>query len=272
MPIKYPSRSREHILIRIYTLIVIAISSIMLAGCAKPENYVYLHDIKPDKALTLQTPRPLRLKTGDRLSIMVHSRDQELADIFNLDTPGGSSTSLPQQIKTYTVDSNGNIDMPVIGNVKVKDLSRMEVQNLIRHKLLTSRLVRDPIVTVEFVDMAYYVMGDIGSGRHEIHRDVVTLIEAISESGDIAVTGRRDNILVLRTADGVQIPYEVNLLSTEALFSSPVYYLQQGDVIYVRPTAMKIDQTSVYGSAVRTPVFWIGLLNMALGLTFLLIK
>lgn len=257
---------------RIPTFMAVFVCTLLLTGCAKPENYVYINDIQPNLPIAIQEPIPLRLKTGDKLTIMVHSRDQELADIFNLNKYGENSSGFARQIIPYTVDINGNIDMPVIGSVQVKDLSRMEVQNAIRHKLLTSKLVRDPIVAVEFVDMAYYVVGDIGGGRHEINRDVVTLVEAISECGDLLVTGRRDNILVLRTTDGIQTPYEVNLLRTSDLYSSPVYYLQQGDVIYVRPTTMKIDQTSAYGSSVRTPVFWIGLLNMVLGLTFLFKK
>lgn len=253
----------------VYVLVLSCIC--ILSGCAKPENYVYINDIQPNVTLSIQEPMPLRLKIGDKLIMTVHSRDQELADIFNLMVTGPHSSD-SRGMLTYTVDHNGNIDIPVVGNMKVKGMTRMEVRDAVRHKLLTSRLVPDPVVTVEFVDMAYYVVGDIGSGRHEIKRDVVTLFEAISECGDISVTGRRDNILVLRTADGVQTPYEVNLLRTTDFYSSPVYYLQQGDVIYVRPTAMKVDQTSAYGSAVRTPVFWIGLLNMVLGLSLLLIK
>ncbi len=245
---------------------------LLLTGCAKPENYVYINDIQPNLPIAIQEPMPLRLKNGDKLTITVHSRDQELADIFNIKNSTENASGYHRQQVAYTVDDNGNIDMPVIGSVQVSGLSRLEVQNTIRHKLLTSKLVRDPIVAVEFVDMAYYVVGDIGGGRHEINRDVVTLVEAISECGDILVTGRRDNILVLRTIDGIQTPYEVNLLRTSNLYSSPVYYLQQGDVIYVRPTTMKIDQTSAYGSAVRTPIFWIGLLNMILGVAALIIK
>lgn len=252
-----------------YILILMYVG--MLCGCAKPENYIYINDIRPNMPISVQEPKPLRLKNGDKLIITVHSRDQELADIFNLISVESYNTASGGAL-SYTVDDSGNIDIPVVGNMQVKGMTRMEVRDALRHRLLTSKLIRDPVVTVEFLDMAYYVVGDIGSGRHEMHRDAVTLLEAISECGDISVTGRRDNILVLRTSDGVQTPYEVNLLRTSDLYSSPVYYLQQGDVIYVRPTAMKIDETSAYGSAVRTPVFWIGLLNMVLGISALLIK
>lgn len=238
----------------------------MLQGCAKAKDFVYVDDIKPNVSISVQQPRPIRLQVGDRLTVNVHSRDKDLVEMFNIGFDSSSGTAAGA---SYTVDENGCIEMPVIGIVHVKDLTRMELQNAIRNKLLTSRLLRDPIVNVEFVDMGYYVMGDMNAGRYPITRDHITLIEAISECGDLMLTGRRDNVLVLRTVDGRQTPYEVNITHTSDLFSSPVYYLQQNDVIYVRPTDLKIDQTSVYGSSWRTPTFWMSTISTALSLILL---
>ncbi len=228
--------------------------ALALEGCSKAKDFVYIEDIQPNITMNLQDPRPLKLQVGDHVSITVHSRDKELVEMFNMSTAGNSVANASSTY--YTVDDNGCIEMPIIGSVSVKGLTRMELQNMIRYKLLASKLLRDPIVNVDFVDMNYYVIGDMGTGKHGIERDQITLLEAIAECGDISLTGRKDNVLVLRTVDGQQTPYEVNVTNTYDLYSSPVYYLQQNDVIYVRPTDQKLDQTSLYGSQWRTPTFW----------------
>ncbi len=233
------------------SLIFLLLAS-FLQGCSKAKDFVYIEDIQPNITMNLQDPRPLRLQVGDHVAISVHSRDRELVEMFNMST-GGIATS---NSSFYTVDDNGCIEMPIIGTVSVKGMTRMELQNLIRYKLLASKLLRDPIVNVDFMDMNYFVIGDMGTGKHVIDRDQITLLQAIAECGDISMSGRKDNILVLRTVDGQQTPYEVNVTNTYDLYSSPVYYLQQNDVIYVRPTDQKLDQTSLYGSQWRTPTFW----------------
>lgn len=247
--------------------LLILLIALLLEGCSKAKDFVYIEDIQPNITMNIQDPRPLRLQVGDHLNISVHSRDKELVEMFNVGSNGNSLSRA-----AYTVDDNGCIEMPIIGSVSVKGLTRMELQNNIRYKLLASKLLRDPIVNVDFVDMSYYVIGDMGTGKHQIDRDYITLIEAIAECGDINMTGRRDNILVLRTIDGQQTPYEVNVTNTYDLYSSPVYYLQQNDVIYVRPTEQKIDQTSIYGSQWRTPTFWMGTFTSVLSLILLFTK
>ena len=244
--------------------------TLVLQGCSKAKDFVYIEDIQPNITMNIQDPRPLRLQVGDQLTIHVHSRDKELVEMFNVGVTDQGSTRANRA--TYTVDEKGCIEMPIIGSLYVKGSTRMDLQNTIRLKLLASKLLRDPIVNVEFVDMSYFVVGDMGTGKHKIERDQITLLEAIAECGDISLTGRRDNILVLRTNDGQQTPYEVNVTSTYDLYSSPVYYLQQNDVIYVRPTDQKIDQTSVYGSQWRTPTFWMSSFTSVLALITLFSK
>lgn len=237
----------------VYSSLIFLLLAFVLEGCSKAKDFVYIEDIQPNITMNLQDPRPLKLQVGDHVAISVHSRDKELVEMFNMSS-GGIATS---NSTYYTVDDNGCIEMPIIGTVPVRGLTRMQLQNSIRYKLLASKLLRDPIVNVDFMDMCYYVIGDMGTGKHNIDRDQITILEAISECGDISLTGRKDNILVLRTVDGQQTPYEVNVTNTYDLYSSPVYYLQQNDVIYVRPTDQKIDQTSIYGSQWRTPTFWL---------------
>ncbi len=234
----------------------------MLSACATGTKVTYLQDIRPDVTMKLQEPRDLRLQPGDKLSIIVHSRDLEVAQMFNLvnsDRNLQSSSSVNNEdYSLYTIDNEGNIDMPVLGPVKAQGLTRIELSNLIKYRLLAGNLLRDPVVTVEYANLSFYVAGEVNDpGLKKIERDRITLLEALSQAGDLTIQGKRDNILVIRTENGVQTPYRVDLTQTNSLYSSPAFYLQQNDYIYVEPTQVRANESKLNANTTRTPSFWI---------------
>ncbi len=242
--------------------------ALVLAACKTPKDMVYLEDIVENVSVTMQMEKKIKLQPGDKLNIIVHSRDQDLAEMFNQvntrNTGGGNGYSY------YTVDTGGKIDMPVLGLLGVEGLTRMEVAALIKYRLLSSKLLRDPTVTVEYADMGYFVMGEVNNpGRYDIDRDRITMLEGLAMAGDLTINGRRDNILVLRTADGKQTPHRVNITQTDNLYGSPVYYLQQNDVIYVEPNAMRLNQSKLNANTMRTPTFWMSASSFLLTLVTL---
>lgn len=244
---------------------------VLFSSCKTPSNVVYLQDIQPNITISLQEAKDITLKPGDKLNIMVYSRDQELVKMFNLQTMSSGSASGTSSY--YTVNKEGQIDMPILGLISVEGLTRLEVADLIKYRLLAGKLLRDPTVTVEYANMYYYVMGEVGTpGKHEIERDQITLLEALSEAGDLTIQGRRDNILVLRTVNGEQTPYRVDITKTEDLYSSPVYYLQQNDFVYVEPNTMRINQSKLNANTLRTPGFWFSTTSFVLSLILLLTR
>lgn len=163
--------------------------------------------------------------------------------------------------------------MPILGLISVEGLTRLEVADLIKYRLLAGKLLRDPTVTVEYANMYYYVMGEVGNpGKHEIEHDQITLLEALSEAGDLTIQGRRDNILVLRTVNGEQTPYRVDITQTEKLYGSPAFYLQQNDLIYVEPNTMRVNQSQLNANTLRTPGFWFSATSFVLSLILLLTR
>lgn len=250
------------------SIVILLLSTIFVCSCGDANKITLIEDIQPNISVRIQEPRPIRLQVGDRLNVNVHSRDKELVEMFNVNTSAGGG----QGGGVYTVDASGHIEMPIIGSLSVKGLTRTELQDMVKYKLLASKLVRDPIVRVEFVDLNYYTLGEAGYSPHQIDRDQITILEALSEIGGISTEGKHTNLLVLRTIDGKQTPYEVDITNTASLYSSPVYYLQQNDVIYARPTQTKINNTSLYGNQMRTPTFWFSLFNSILTLTVLFSK
>lgn len=230
----------------------------LLASCSNAAKVVYLQDLETEVPNILQETEMLTFKTGDRLNINVHSRDHELADIFNLyrryNSGGqyGGGSALP-----YTVDTEGNIDVPVLGTVHVQGMTREALATYIKNELISKELVLDPTVIVEYADLAFYVLGEVRSpGRIQIPKDQISLMEAITLAGDIQLTGRRDNVLVLRTEGGRQTPYRVDLTQKDDLYRSPVYYLQQNDIIIVEPTDVRAGQADLNANTFRTLSFW----------------
>lgn len=246
-------------------LLVLSVAGFVLVGCAASQKVVYLQDIQANIPIILQEAKSIRLQPGDQLSIIIHSRDSEIVQIFNLLDGTGAGNG---NHSLYTVDERGFIDMPVLGPIKVEGLSRLELANLVKYRLIDSRMVRDPTVTVEYANMGYYFLGE-KAGRQELTRDKVTLLEALSEAGDLPLTATRDNILVLRTENGKQTPYRVSLLSVEELYSSPVFYIQQNDIIYIEPILSKRGQANVHGNMLYTYGFWTSLASTVISLILL---
>ena len=244
----------------------------LLVGCNTTKNIAYLQDIQPEIPIEVQEPAKIKIKVNDKLSIRVYSRDKEMMQLFNISQGEVSGPTYGQgstHVTSYTVDESGKIDMPILGLI----MTRLELANSIKYRLVSGNLVRDPIVTVEFASLAYSVLGEVGHpGKHYITTDQLTLLEGLAEAGDLTITGRRDNVLVLRTENGKQIPYRVNLTKTSDLYASPVYYLQQDDIIYVEPNTTKANQSDVNANLMRTPGFWISTVTALISLSLLIKK
>lgn len=256
---------------KVFVPLIFICQLIFFSSCKTSSKVVYLQDIQPNITIALQEIKEITLKPGDKLDIVVYSRDQELVKMFNLQSMSEGNASGKESY--YTVNKEGQIDMPILGLISVEGLTRLEVADLIKYRLLAGKLLRDPTVTVEYANMYYYVMGEVGSpGKHEIEKDQITLLEALSEAGDLTIQGRRDNILVLRTVNGEQTPYRVDITQTENLYSSPVYYLQQNDLVYVEPNTMRINQSQLNANTLRTPGFWFSTTSFVLSLILLLTR
>jgi polysaccharide export outer membrane protein len=212
----------------------------------------------------------ITVRAGDRISIVVNSKDPLLADLFNLPIVAhrvgqsqASSHNQSQQVSIYTVDSKGNIDFPVLGKIHIEGMSREKIAAYIKNELVSKDLIKDPVVTVEFMNLTVAVMGEVNRpGRFAIDRDRLSILDAISTAGDLTVYGKRENVLVLREVNGKRTAYRLNLCSGYALYASPAYYLRQNDVVYVEPNSTRARQATVNGNNIRSTSFWISLASL----------
>lgn len=249
----------------------------MLTSCGNTQTITYFQDYLPGYTESVAQAKPITMQVGDRLSIVVSSRNPQLASLFNLQqgntnrggvtssvsTPGGDNRS-----SLYTIDSKGDIDFPVLGTLHVAGKSREEIAAFIKEELIRQDLIKDPVVTVEFGGMHYSVLGEVNSpGQYDFENDRVTILDAISRAGDLTIYGLRDRVMLIRTENGQRKVYNLNLLSGQELTQSPAFYLKQNDVIYVDPNVTRAKQSTVNGNTLRSTAFWVSMASLAMSVT-----
>lgn len=221
--------------------------AMMVFSCRSAKEVVYLQDTYTEETQAIKNFQDIRIQPGDMLSIFVSHKEPTLSALFNPQgtSPTGSSTSLGQRLSGYTVDLEGNIDFPIVGRIKVAGLTRSELSTMISKKLDDDGLLKGAVVTVAYQNFNISVLGEVNHpGKFNVESDRVSLFDALAMAGDLTIYGRRDSVMVIRENNGQrQIMYN-NLLSKDVL-NSPSYFLQQNDVVYVKPNQVKAQQSGI---------------------------
>ena len=256
----------------ILRLTLAAAIAMAFASC-NPETYKkinYLQDINEDTSMSMTVNKGIIIQPQDQLSIIVTSRDPKMAIPFNLSvatTYSGSELSVSggsQRITGYVVDNSGDINFPSLGTVHVSGLNRWELQDLIKDKLADTGLLRDAVVTVEFMNFKVSVLGEVTSpGTYSVTGDKITILQALALARDLTIYGQRDNVRVIREQNGKRQIYVLNLTDSE-IFSSPAYYLQQNDVVYVTPSKVRAGQGEINENYFKSGSFWISLASISM--------
>lgn len=235
-----------------------------LAGCTTPTDLVYFQDIDSLKTIKMAPEQKIVFRPEDKLTIFVKTRDSEISQLFTL-TSGNNALTNSTTGRAYTVDSKGEIDFPELGRIRIAGKTREEVAEYIEKELENRRLVNNSVVLVDYRNMGYNVLGEVKKpGRYEITKDHVTLVEAITEAGDLTINGLRTNVLVMRKEGDEMKRYRVNMLDSYSLYNSPVYRLQQDDLIYVEPNPKRLRESTVNGNNMQTIGFWASALSFVL--------
>ena len=228
---------------RLFRIILLIGGLLMLASCASQKHLTYLRDMEYGVPYEVQPMQEIRLQPGDQLSITVSCKQPELAIPFNIMSGSVSMDAAGSTTATsfardndfrYTVDLNGYINFPLLGDLMVQGMTVAEVEDFVERRIKEEAYIADPIVTAHFKNFQITVIGLAGAGNYTIEKDRLNIIEALAMIGNLPNTALIDDIMVIRTQDGFRTAYSVNL-QTKDLFDSPVYYLQQNDVIYIKP-------------------------------------
>lgn len=210
-----------------------------LVSCTPSKKMIYLQgaDELANDPQTIVQNYELKITPDDQLLITVSSKDGELLELFaNSEVLGSSGSTSIQESVGLRVDKEGKIEVPVLGEMQVAGLTRGELAKAIEAKLVEGDYIKDPTVTVQIRNFKVTVMGEVNSpGVQTVTGDRLTILEALTMAGDLAPSGKRDNILVVREEGDRRVSYVVDLTSREKVLTSPCYYLKQNDVIYVQP-------------------------------------
>ncbi|MDH8701714.1 polysaccharide export outer membrane protein [Dysgonomonadaceae bacterium PH5-43] len=234
-------------------LILIMSVGILLLSCkSAPKNVSYFQDYEKitsvDDAYFAYEPT---IKANDRLRITVSSPilDQTLVAQFNLPmtnylSDGGNVQSAGMQ--TYRVNKDGYIDFPVLGLVKLEGLTRSEATDLLKAKISTQ--IANPIINLQIASFKVSVLGEVNRpGPISTGDERLSILDAIGAAGDLTIYGKRENILLIRDNNGEKEFHTYDLTKSDFI-TSPYFYLQQNDVIYIEPNDTK-KKASRFGAA-----------------------
>lgn len=227
--------------LRRYHLAVVMYLAFTAAACVDVRKATYFNDVK-DSVIDTNTPVPESIiRKNDLLSITVSSLNPAATEVFN--TPN-NSTNQQGQVTGYLVGADGTIQFPILGSIKAEGLTKEQLKETIRKKLVDKQLLTDPIVQARFLNFHVTVLGEVKNPTVlNIPNEKISLLEAIGLAGDLTIQAKRDNVLVIREENGQKIIKRINLNSNE-LLSSPYYYLKSDDVVYVEPNKARVSSAN----------------------------
>ena len=226
--------------------LVVVIFLIIAVSCVSKKDIVYFQNDEIDQSKVSNSYKTI-IKPDDVLQITITALDVEAVRPFNLaavtySTSSNSAIGVAQQ-QTYLVDTNGEIDFPVLGKLKIGGMTRDQFIAFLKDKLEPDYIL-DPNINIRIANYKVTVLGDVQRpGSYPIPNERITILEAIGLAGDLNISGQRQNVIVHREEEGKKVQYQVDLLSKK-IFTSPVYYLQQNDVLYVEPNYARIQSAS----------------------------
>lgn len=255
-----------------YLKLLILAAAILFGACNAQQRVLYLQDAASGSEINLPETYLIRLKPLDQITVVVNSKNPELAAPFNTSTSyvglsgnNVASTASANSLQILTVDDEGYIDMPIIGKVQCVGLTRAELARDIEQKIKAGGYIVDPKVNVRFADLTISILGEVARpGRYDIKKDQLTIFEALALAGDMTIYGSREDVAVIREKDGKNIITKLDLRS-QNIFESPCFYLEQNDVIIVSPNKYKAATAEIN----QNRSFWISLTSTGISLASL---
>lgn len=226
-----------------WSMLVVAL---IMTSCINTKKMVVLEDMEPSLFYPMDSLQEIRIQRDDRISVLVSSKNSELALPFNMageavqmDATGemrtlGYTTRGVQQ-QGYLVNPEGYIEFPILGRLSVAGLTRQEVSAMIQKRLVDEGYISDPIVYVEMQNFRVTVMGEVNvQGVQNVTDARISVLEAITRANGLSSNADYKKVAVIREENHEQKMYVLDVRSTD-IFKSPCYYLQQNDIVYVHP-------------------------------------
>lgn len=225
--------------------------STALTSCVSNKKIAYFQDIQTVDQAQLENATKFTepiIQPDDILSINIFTLNPQSGAIVNQAASntvlgGGANTAVAaQQVAGFLVDRNGDVELSLIGKIKVMGLTTYQARELIREKAAV--VYKEPNVQIRFSNFKVSVLGEVNApSAYTLPNEKVTILDALSLAGDLTIYGRRENVLIVRDNNGKKEFARLNLNSSE-IFNSPYYYLRQNDVVYVEPNKRRVAATN----------------------------
>lgn len=253
---------------------IFILGALLLASCATNKRAAYIQQVQTDIPTAIEQDYQIRIKPLDRLTVTINSKDPELAAPFNAASSYNSlnglssySSSSNGNLQILTVDKEGKIQLPIIGEIDCDGLTRNELAKKIENTIRENGMVHDPIVIIQFADVKFSVLGEVARpGQFSITKDRISLFDALAMAGDLTIYGQRENVALIREENGMRTVHYFDLKNPNIL-TSPYFYLQQDDVVYVTPNKYKAQA----GEINQNRSFYISLVSVAVSVATLLV-
>ena len=223
---------------------ILALSS----SCASQKMTSYLQGVDQTIVQDIEQSYEIRIQPDDLIAILVNSRSPELAQMFNLPVIAYQTEARligQNRALGYLVNNEGNIEFPQLGTIHVEGMTRSDLTEHIKDLLISEGHLKDPVVTIQILNFQVSVIGEVASpGSFLIENDKITIFDALSRAGDLTIYGQRENVKVIREEKGKRTIALVDLRDIN-IISSPYYYLQQDDVVYVEPNKVRAGQREI---------------------------
>ena len=222
----------------LYKTLVSLVVILLAASCSSPRKLAYLRDMEYNTAYEADAAPDLKMQPHDILEIAVFSTNPQLSDPFNTIT--GASGTAPSV--EYIIDSEGDIDFPILGTLHVEGLTTRGIRDLIAGQIDQRGYIKNPVVKVTLKNFTVTVVGRTNNKIIKVDNGSINLFQVIAQSGELGATSNIRDVMVVRTENGERQAYTVNLQSKD-LFSSPVFFLQQNDIVYIKPKGGQISSS-----------------------------
>lgn len=259
----------------IFSFVILFALILSLDSCSSSQHVAYFQNADSVSLAASKMLYDAKIMPKDQLTITVITTDPQAASPFNLSvsntigTSGQLSTGVGS-LQGYLVDNDGNINFPIVGKLHVVGLTKTQCEDMIRNKI-APYLAKDetPIVTVRMASYRVTVLGEVSHpGVVPVTTEKMSVIEALASAGDLTIYGKRNNVMLIREdAKGEKSIHRLNLNDVR-LINSPYYYLQQNDIVYVEPNAVKARNSAIGSST----TIWFSVVSILTSMAALIVN
>ncbi len=234
--------------------LLICIAALTFASCVTQKDLIYMRDKKEALEIFKDSEAPdYKLRANDELYITIKSLDDISTNVFMQSGQASNNINLSPysaSLMSYQIDSEGNMEVPVLGVIHAEDLTIPEVTSLMQDSL--QYILSHPTVTVKLVNRYVTVLGEVANpGHYSYSKERFTIYDALGTAGDIMDFGNRHEVVLTRNEKGENRRYILDLSKPEML-SSELYYIRPNDMVYVKPMKKKFwdMRTFPYGFSI----------------------